>query len=63
MGDPTDHSAGAKAKAAERPSWYQEHVGKDEINDEAYRLLEEYSGLTPEEVLPHVLAIVSTSLT
>jgi len=42
---------------APRPDWYDQNVKS--INPEAQRLLETYSHLKPEEVLPHVLALVS----
>jgi hypothetical protein len=41
---------------AKRPEWYQKDV--QSINAEAQRLLENYSGLAPEDVLPHVLSLV-----
>lgn len=37
-------------------AWYNEKL--DRPFDEARRLLEEYSGIPPEEVNPHVLAVV-----
>lgn len=41
------------------PSWYQKNVTS--INPEAQHLLESYSGFKPEEVVPHVLALVLDS--
>jgi hypothetical protein len=41
---------------AKRPEWYQRDV--QGINADAQRLLENYSGLAPEEVLPHILSLV-----
>ncbi|KAA8651056.1 hypothetical protein EYZ11_008393 [Aspergillus tanneri] len=38
-----------------RPGWYQE--GVQSINPEAQLLLQTYSGLSADEVLPHVLAL------
>lgn len=38
------------------PSWYQKNVTS--INPEAQHLLESYSGFKPEEVVPHVVALV-----
>lgn len=40
----------------EKPDWYQTDV--QSINPEAQQLLESYSGLAPDEVLPHVLSLV-----
>jgi hypothetical protein len=37
--------------------WYQSDVPR--INSKAQQLLESYSGLAPDEVLPHVLSLVS----
>ncbi|KAI9038860.1 uncharacterized protein KD926_010193 [Aspergillus affinis] len=37
------------------PDWYDEDVRS--INADAQNLLERYSGLKPEEVLPHVLSL------
>jgi len=48
-------TASADAPKPERPGWYQSDV--QSIPEEARALLETYSGLKPEEVLPHVLAI------
>ena len=42
-----------------RQAWYSENV--DTIPDNARRLLEDYSGLKPEEVMPHVIALVNQS--
>lgn len=41
---------------AKRPEWYQKDV--QSINADAQRLLENYSGLAPADVLPHVLSLV-----
>ncbi|RAL12614.1 uncharacterized protein BO97DRAFT_389629 [Aspergillus homomorphus CBS 101889] len=38
-----------------KPSWFQEHV--ESINSDAQRVLESYSGLKPDEVIPHVLSV------
>ena len=40
-----------------RPTWFTEHI--ETIPDVGRQLLEEYSGISHEEVLPHVIAIVS----
>ena len=40
-----------------KQAWYAENV--DSVPDDARNLLEEYSGLKPEEVVPHVLALVT----
>lgn len=37
--------------------WFQKEVKT--INPDAQRLLENYSGFAPDEVLPHVLSLVS----
>lgn len=47
----------AALTAPSTPGWYQTDVKS--IDPEAQSLLEEYSGLQPDEVLPHVLALVS----
>ncbi|PYH44042.1 class I SAM-dependent methyltransferase [Aspergillus saccharolyticus JOP 1030-1] len=38
-----------------KPSWFQEHV--ESINPDAQRVLESYSGMKPEEVIPHVVSV------
>ncbi|KAL2828458.1 hypothetical protein BDW59DRAFT_49677 [Aspergillus cavernicola] len=38
-----------------KPEWYQQDVKS--INPDAQKLLESYSGLQPEQVLPHVLSL------
>ena len=43
-----------------RPAWYTEHV--ESIPNEGRHLLEVYSGIPPERVLPHVVAIVRSPL-
>lgn len=40
-----------------RPAWFTEVV--ESIPDVGRRLLEDYSGIAPKEVLPHVIHIVS----
>ncbi|KAJ5090811.1 hypothetical protein N7532_009495, partial [Penicillium argentinense] len=45
------------ADQQEKPQWYQKEM--ESINPQAQRLLENYSGITPAEVLPHVLKLVS----
>lgn len=40
--------------------WYQESV--ETIPEDERELLEQYSGLKPEEVIPHVVALVSRSV-
>lgn len=44
----------------EKPDWYQTDV--QSINPEAQQLLESYSGLAPDDVLPHVLSLVGLTL-
>ena len=44
------------SESKSRAGWYMDEV--QTIPDSARRLLERYSGLKPEEVLPHVLSIV-----
>jgi hypothetical protein len=39
-----------------KPEWWQHDV--QSINPEAQRLLENYSGFQPSEVLPHILKLV-----
>ena len=39
-----------------KQAWYSEDV--DSVPEDARRLLEDYSGLKPEEVIPHVIALV-----
>ena len=48
--------AGKPAVDLLRQGWYKQDV--DSIDDDERELLEKYSGLKPEEVLPHVLIIV-----
>ena len=43
-----------------RPAWFTEVI--DSIPDVGRRLLEDYSGIAPEQVLPHVIHVVSTLL-
>lgn len=43
---------------ATTPDWYQSKVTT--VDPDARSLLEEYSGLQPDEVLSHVLALVSS---
>ncbi|PYH78621.1 hypothetical protein BO82DRAFT_377074 [Aspergillus uvarum CBS 121591] len=45
----------ADGQSRPKPSWFQEHV--ESINPDARRVLESYSGLSPDEVIPHVLAV------
>ena len=40
-----------------RPAWFTEQITS--IPEAGRRLLEEYSGVAPEEVLPHVIRVVS----
>lgn len=42
----------------EIPQWYEKDVTEDDIKPEARQVLENYSKLRPEEVLPHVLKVV-----
>ena len=49
---------GQPAVGTLKQAWYKEDV--QSINDDERQLLEEYSGLKPEEVMPHVLALVSS---
>ena len=44
------------AAKSEKPFWFENDVKS--INPDAQKLLEEYSGLKPDEVLPHVLKLV-----
>ena len=39
-----------------RPAWFTEHI--ETIPDAGRQLLEDYSGIPSEQVLPHVIAIV-----
>lgn len=41
-----------------KPAWYETSVTA--IDPAAQSMLENYSGLTPEEIIPHVLALVGT---
>lgn len=43
-----------------RPAWFTEHV--ESIPEAGRRLLEGYSGIPPDQVLPHVIAVVSIQL-
>lgn len=42
--------------ASDKPDWFQKEVKN--INPDAQRLLETYSGFEPDQVLPHVLSLV-----
>lgn len=50
------HGHGHGNPANTKPSWYKQDV--TEISPEAQWLLESYSKIQPDEVLPHVLAVV-----
>lgn len=39
--------------------WYKPDLSLDDISDTARRLLQEYSGVAPEEVVGHVQGVVS----
>ena len=42
-----------------RPAWFTEHI--ETIPEAGRRLLEQYSGIQPDLVLPRVTAVVSRS--
>ena len=56
-------SSSAQANLAEMTAeprqWYTENVAK--IPEGARQLLQNYSGLEPEEVIPHVVSVVRVS--
>ncbi len=43
-------------------SWYRVDIG-DKLSDQAKKLLEEYSGIPPEEIERHIYAVVRTAST
>ena len=53
---PSTFDGKSQTDSASRPAWYQENV--ESIPDAGRQLLEIYSGIPPEQVLPHVIAIV-----
>ena len=53
---PSTYDGISQVDPTTRPAWFTEHVSS--IPDEGRRLLEQYSNIPPEQVLPHVIAIV-----
>lgn len=52
------HDEGETRLPDDPMNWYTPDI--ESISEEGRSLLEEYSGIPPDEVLPHVRAIVST---
>ena len=52
----------AEAAPSQMPHEYQQNVTLDTIPLEGQRMLQDYSGLKREEILPHVLDIVGRRL-
>ena len=49
---------GQPATGTLRQAWYKENV--DSIPDDERKLLETYSSIPPEQVIPHVVTLVSS---
>lgn len=38
--------------------WYQKEIREDQVHASTREILEKYSGIAPDEVVPHILKIV-----